>query len=142
MQASKRCWVWSIRNLGDAGQSRHGNTVGWNLESAERMGRDSLSTHERVLGKNHPSTLISVSTLADVLRARGNLAEASTLYDRAYNGLVKTRGSAHPTTLTVLYGARVAAQGSAADAAGATHGGGFGLCARIGLPKNHPDAQV
>ena len=38
---------------------------------------------ERTLGAEHPSTLISVNNLAELLRAQGKLEDAAPLYQRA-----------------------------------------------------------
>ena len=50
---------------------------------AAALAREALTLNERMLGKEHPATLGSVNTLADLYRAQGRLAEAEPLYKRA-----------------------------------------------------------
>jgi len=46
-----------------------------------------------VLGKEHPNTLQSVNTLAELYRAEGRLAEAEPLYKRALEGRERVLGN-------------------------------------------------
>jgi hypothetical protein len=70
---------------------------------AETMARNCLAASERALGATHPATCSSASTLADVLRDKGDNDAAAALYERALAGLRTTPGANHPTTLGVLY---------------------------------------
>jgi tetratricopeptide (TPR) repeat protein len=68
-------------------------------EAAEEMNRRALEGQEKVMGMEHPHTLISVYCLAYLLQAKGQYDDASVLYQRAIAGLQKTLGPHHPTTL-------------------------------------------
>ena len=63
------------------------------------MHRQALEGYEKVLGREHPDTLISVYCLAHLLHQRKQYESASELYQRAYDGYLKTLGSEHPTTV-------------------------------------------
>lgn len=63
------------------------------------MLRRALDGKEKVLGKEHPDTLISVYVFAFVLQAQGRYDESSILYQRACAGFEKVLGSNHPTTV-------------------------------------------
>ena len=67
------------------------------------MARNCLAASERILGASHPSTCSSASTLADILRDKGDNDAAASLYERALAGLRTNPGASHPTTLGVLY---------------------------------------
>ncbi|HEX2095280.1 MAG TPA: tetratricopeptide repeat protein [Longimicrobiaceae bacterium] len=63
--------------------------------------REVVRAHaERTLGPEHPDTLTSVHELARLLRARGRLDEAESLYRRALEGSGRVLGPEHPDTLT------------------------------------------
>ena len=53
------------------------------LREAEPLYRRALEARERVLGKEHPDTLISVNNLAGLYQAQGRYGEAEPLYRRA-----------------------------------------------------------
>jgi Flp pilus assembly protein TadD len=55
---------------------------------------------EEALGAKHPSTLIYVNNLAQLLQARGKLDEAEPLFLRALQGKEEALGAKHPHTLT------------------------------------------
>jgi len=59
-----------------------------------------LETCERVLGKEHPNTLISVNNLAGCMQAPGDAAGALSLYRRALEGCERVLGPEHPQTRT------------------------------------------
>jgi hypothetical protein len=44
-----------------------------------------LSMVERVLGPEHPDTLVSVNNLAELYRRQGRYTEAEPLYQRAWS---------------------------------------------------------
>ena len=56
---------------------------------------------ERVLGAEHPDTLISVNNLAGLYESQGRYGEAEPLYVRALAGLQRKLGPEHPTTVVV-----------------------------------------
>jgi len=68
-------------------------------DEAEMMHRQALELKERVLGKEHPSTLTSVYCLAYLLHGQEQYGDASILYQRASLGYQRILGSDHPTTL-------------------------------------------
>jgi tetratricopeptide (TPR) repeat protein len=49
---------------------------------AEALHRQTLELYKRVLGEQHPSTLISINNLASVLRAQGKHEEADRVAGR------------------------------------------------------------
>ena len=57
----------------------------------------------KALGAEHPDTFDSMATLANVLRDKGDFPAAKGLYERSLEGLRRSPGSTHPTTLKVLY---------------------------------------
>ncbi|KAL9591473.1 MAG: hypothetical protein Q9179_007687 [Wetmoreana sp. 5 TL-2023] len=67
---------------------------------AEQMDRRALNGREKVMGKEHPDTLTSVSNLALVLRDQGKYEEAEQMNRRALDGREKVVGKEHPDTLT------------------------------------------
>jgi hypothetical protein len=62
------------------------NSVGVALEyqgrhkAAETMRRQTLAAIEKVLGKEHPSTLVSANRLATVLYSQGKYNEAESIH--------------------------------------------------------------
>ncbi|KAI4221404.1 MAG: hypothetical protein L6R40_008636 [Gallowayella cf. fulva] len=72
-------------------------------DEAEQMDRRALDGREKVLGKEHPDTLTSVSNLALVLRDQGKYDEAEQMNRRALDGSEKVLGKEHPDTLTSVY---------------------------------------
>ncbi|KAI4193680.1 MAG: hypothetical protein LQ350_008211 [Teloschistes chrysophthalmus] len=69
-------------------------------DNAEQMNRRALDGYEKVLGKEHPETLTSVSNLASVLQDQGKYEEAERMNRRALDGYKKVLGKEHPNTLT------------------------------------------
>ncbi|KAM6516645.1 hypothetical protein FALCPG4_014823 [Fusarium falciforme] len=80
--------------------------IGWyrwmrgRYEEAEQMHRRALDGCEKVLGREHPDTLTSVSNLASVLQSQGKYAEAELMNRRVLEGSEKVLGGEHPDTLT------------------------------------------
>ncbi|KAH8651688.1 hypothetical protein BGZ61DRAFT_406278 [Ilyonectria robusta] len=72
-------------------------------EEAEEMDRRALGTRERVLGREHPHTLASVSNLASVLRRQGKYEEAEQMNRRALEWYEKVLGREHPYTLASVH---------------------------------------
>ena len=61
------------------------------------MHRQTLALREKVLGKEHPDTLLSVYSLAHSLAKRDYFVEATTLYQRACEGYRVAFRDDHPT---------------------------------------------
>ena len=68
---------------------------------AELLYQRALAASERVLGRGHPNTLISVNNLASSYARQGRYAEAESLYKRALSGAEKMLGHDHPDTQLV-----------------------------------------
>jgi tetratricopeptide (TPR) repeat protein len=87
-------------------QAESALSAGWYLllygeyTAAERFVRLSLETREKVLGREHPNTLTSVSQLGTVLSRQGKYDEAKAMHRRAFEGHEKVLGREHPNTLT------------------------------------------
>lgn len=69
---------------------------------AEDMERRALEMREKVLGKEHPATLVSLSNLALVLQNQGKYKQAEEMNRRALEGYEKVFGKEHPGTVTSL----------------------------------------
>ena len=61
-----------------------------------------MEAQERLLGLEHPDTLVSVNNLAKLLHAKGDYAAAEPLYRRALEAQERILGPEHPKTLSVL----------------------------------------
>jgi hypothetical protein len=57
-----------------------------------------VQTSERVRGKEHPDTLISIYNLAMLYQAQGRYGEAEPLAKRALEGLTRVLEKNHPNT--------------------------------------------
>src|SRR5436305_963589 len=68
-------------------------------KEAEDINRRTLELRERVLGKEHPDTLMSIYWLAYLLQKRKRYDSSSVLYQRALLGYQKKLGLDYPTTL-------------------------------------------
>jgi tetratricopeptide (TPR) repeat protein len=71
-------------------------------EEAEEVHRQTLKLREKVLGKEHPSTLSSMSNLALVLRDQGNYKEAEEMHRQTLELKEKVFGKEHPSTLSSM----------------------------------------
>ncbi|KAF2677679.1 hypothetical protein K458DRAFT_395748 [Lentithecium fluviatile CBS 122367] len=71
--------------------------------TAEGIGRSAAVVQEKVLGREHPDTLTSVSQLGSVLLRQGKYDEAEAMHRRALEGNEKVLGRKHPDTLTSVY---------------------------------------
>jgi tetratricopeptide (TPR) repeat protein len=69
-------------------------------EEAETMHRQTLARREKVLGHEHPSTLVSMNNLAAVLDRQGKYEEAETMHRQTLARSEKVLGDEHPDTLT------------------------------------------
>ena len=68
-------------------------------EAAEEANRQVLEVFEKVLGKEHPSTLISLRCLADLMERLGRKHDELSLYERVVTGLSISLGVRHLYTL-------------------------------------------
>ncbi|OCL03965.1 hypothetical protein AOQ84DRAFT_226702 [Glonium stellatum] len=69
-------------------------------KGAEEMNQRALEGCEKALGKEHPTTLASVSNLALVLQDQGKYKQAEEISRRALEGCEKVLGIEHSATLT------------------------------------------
>ena len=70
------------------------------LAGALPLHRRALDSSERVLGTEHPDTLMCVNNLAGCLYALGDAAGALPLCRRALDSRERVLGKEHPNTLT------------------------------------------
>jgi len=68
-------------------------------EGAEPLYRRALEASERVLGKEHPNTLVYENNLAALLMSKGNYKGAEPLYRRELEVRERVLGKEHPSTL-------------------------------------------
>lgn len=62
-----------------------------------------LETEKRILGKEHPSTLISMRNLASTYRDQGRWREAEELAAQVLETAKRTLGEEHPSTLASIH---------------------------------------
>lgn len=91
-------WAEVLRN---AAAYAHGQG---NYEEAEQMQRQALDAGEKVLGNEHPDTLIGVHNLALMLQGQSRYEEAEPVFQRALYGQEKVLGKEHPITLHSIGG--------------------------------------
>ncbi|KAI1506280.1 hypothetical protein F5X99DRAFT_129304 [Biscogniauxia marginata] len=89
----------SIRLLFNIAQSYY---ILGKYNKAEQMHRQTLELRERVLGKEHPNTLISINNLAKVLRSQGKYEEAEQMHRQTLELRERVLGREHPNTLTSM----------------------------------------
>ncbi|CBF80763.1 hypothetical protein AN8541.2 [Aspergillus nidulans FGSC A4] len=111
-------------------------------EEAEVMHRQALRGREKVLGPEHPNTLVSVSQLGSVLAGQGKYEEAEAMHRQALQGYKKVLGPEHPNTLISMQNLAIAVKGlgNISDALSLTRN-----CADLrnkALGSNHPHAIV
>jgi tetratricopeptide (TPR) repeat protein len=70
--------------------------------TAEEMNRRALEGKEKVLGKEHLSTLASMNNLAEVLRDQGKYEQAEEIHRRTLKGKEKMLGKEHLSTLASM----------------------------------------
>jgi Tfp pilus assembly protein PilF len=101
-----------------------------------------LEVNERVLGRNHPDTLDSVSNLAFMLGCQANFVEAEPLYRRALESREHVLGAKHPDTLISVnnLGFFLESQGNYAEAE-ALYRRAYD-CAESTLGSAHPHTQI
>ena len=68
-------------------------------EAAEEADRRALEGYEKVLGKGHPDTLISLWCLTDLMERVGQKHDALSLHECAVIGLRTSLGVRHPHAL-------------------------------------------
>jgi serine/threonine protein kinase/Tfp pilus assembly protein PilF len=71
-------------------------------DAALPLAESALATFRRVLGREHPETLISVSNMGVLLRDLGRLAEAEEMNKEALATRRRVLGEEHPETLTSI----------------------------------------
>jgi tetratricopeptide (TPR) repeat protein len=85
------------------------NNFGWynqtqgRYKAAYKKISRAFKEREKALGKEHPSTLSSVSNLAGVLESQGKYEAAEEMNRRALDGREKALGKEHPDTLASVY---------------------------------------
>jgi hypothetical protein len=67
-----------------------------------RLHRQALQSGEKVLGREHPDTLTSMSNLASVLNSQGKYEEAEKMHRRALEMKEVMLGREHPSTLASM----------------------------------------
>ena len=70
-----------------------------NYDEAEQMNRRALDGRKKVLGKEHPDTLTSISNLALVLQDQGKYEQAEQMNRQALDAYEKVLGKEHPETM-------------------------------------------
>jgi eukaryotic-like serine/threonine-protein kinase len=71
-------------------------------EQSEALTSQSVEIRRRVLGPEHPETLMSMSNLADVYEDEGKYAQAEALYSQTQEIQRRVLGPEHPLTLYTL----------------------------------------
>ncbi len=69
------------------------------LAEAETILEDNYQRKKLVFGDKHPSTMVTLCTLAEVLQARENLEEAVILFRQVVRVSEETLGPDHPSTI-------------------------------------------
>lgn len=84
-----RSWaLWCVNELGD------------NLVEAVDLGEKAVADSVRILGPEHPETLVSRSNLAYAYAEVARFDEAVPLYEAVVDGRQRVLGATHPDTLT------------------------------------------
>jgi hypothetical protein len=63
------------------------------------MEEQTLAGYRRVLGEDHPDTLMSMNNLAEIRRALGDFQGARELHEQTLAGYRRVLGDDHPDTL-------------------------------------------
>jgi tetratricopeptide (TPR) repeat protein len=69
---------------------------------SEALYSQTLEIKRRMLGPEHPDTLLSMNNLADVYSSQGKYAQAETLFSKTIKMSRRVLGSEHPLTLDFL----------------------------------------
>jgi len=72
------------------------------FSDAVPIAREVLAIQEKILGKNHPRTVVTLNNLALLYKAMGDYSRAEPLYQRALAICEKTLGPNHHDTATTL----------------------------------------
>jgi tetratricopeptide (TPR) repeat protein len=108
MQLGLACAWWSTaqrlpeedgQRLGAAGNLASAFAQQGNYAGAETLYRQGLAIERRVLGPEHPSTLVTAGNLAASLDRQGKYAEAETMYREVLVVRRRVLGPEHPSTL-------------------------------------------
>ena len=91
-----------------------------NPSATEPYYREALETGRRVLGEDHPDTIIWTSNLGHILRLLGRWAEAEPYMRAAVEKNRRVMGEAHPYTIAMTrnLGDALRDQGKSAEAEG------------------------
>lgn len=73
-----------------------------NLQDARELYEQALAARRRVLGDDHPKTLLSMHNLAETLKELGDLEGAHVLHDQALASRQRVLGDEHPDTRTSM----------------------------------------
>ena len=87
-------WTTILINAGRYAQEQG------HYDKSEVMNRRALEESEKILGKEHSSTLPSINNLALALQYQGKYEEVEAIHRRALAGYEKVLGKEHPHTLT------------------------------------------
>jgi hypothetical protein len=71
-------------------------------EEAEKLQVQVMETRKRVLGDEHPNTLITMHSLAFSLQSRARHEEVVTLMERCFQSRQRILGEQHPDTQSSL----------------------------------------
>jgi hypothetical protein len=72
------------------------------LAEAEPFYREALETRRRVLGEEHPHTLVSIGNMGVLLHRQGKYAEAEPLLLDSHEKRARTLGDTHPLTVAAV----------------------------------------
>jgi len=72
------------------------------LDVAESLLREALEGRRRVVGNEHPATLVSMNNLAGLLQEQGRLDDAELLYREAWKTSRLALGGTHPDSSRFL----------------------------------------
>ncbi len=72
------------------------------LPAARRLLEQALETDRRLLGEEHPNTLLALNNLAWTLHAQGELPAARRLQEQALEAYRRLLGEEHPQTLSAI----------------------------------------
>ncbi|KAK5268335.1 hypothetical protein LTR40_014288, partial [Exophiala xenobiotica] len=72
------------------------------FNATEPLYWETLQLREKILGKDHPDTLISMNNLARLLESQGKYNTAEPLYRETLQLREKVLGKEHPQTLTSM----------------------------------------
>ncbi len=117
-------------------RARAGSTLGATTE-IESLYRRALSIQDRALGRDHPSTALTLNNLGGMLALRGDFAQAEQTQRAALTTMEKVFGEQHPDTAAVLTSLSIALdrQGKIAESE-ASYQRAIGISRKTGNPRN------